>query len=197
MKKRSKDCTETLPLSSPTGSSGVQVDHDFQKVSFKSFHANGHAADQNPSDCPDMKVKDKNTLDDHLKNTTWVLDMSSPAEDNSTDPPETMTETSTLTFVDAQILEETVPCTGGVYLKEFVLIDDEDDGDMSLREKTVTDISVMDSRAAELVCGRIVSTSSGSLTESKEGTPVSPEAPPADLTQTLHARRRCCHCTIL
>ncbi|KAJ0067806.1 hypothetical protein NL108_011032 [Boleophthalmus pectinirostris] len=197
MKKRSKDHAETIPLSSPTGSSGVQVDHGFQKVSFKSFTGNGHTADHNPSASPHKKIKDQNVHDDNLKNTAWVLETSSQAEDNSTDPPETMTETSTLTFVDAQILEENVPCTGGVYLKEFVLIDDEDDGDMSLREKTVTDISVMDSRAAELVCGRIGSTSSGSLTESKEEMPVSLEVSPAEQTQILHTRRHCCHCVIL
>uniref|UniRef100_A0A8C6SQH5 Uncharacterized protein n=1 Tax=Neogobius melanostomus TaxID=47308 RepID=A0A8C6SQH5_9GOBI len=91
----------------------------------------------------------------------------------------------------------THPGTGATYLKEFVLIDDEDDGDMSLREKTVTDISTMDGRAAELVCGRILSTSSGSLTESKEEIPISPEAPRVAQTQTLHSKRPCCHCTIL
>ncbi|XP_055080186.1 paralemmin-2 [Periophthalmus magnuspinnatus] len=197
MKKRSKDRAETIPLSSPTGSGGVQVDHDFQKVAFKSFAGNGHAADHKPSESPNAKLKDQHLQDDNYKNSPWVLETSSQAEDNSTDPPETMTETSTLTFVDAQILEENVPCAGGVYFKEFVLIDDEDDGDMSLREKTVTDISVMDGRAAELVCGRIVSTSSGSLTESKEEMPVSPETPPAEQTQIIHARSHCCHCAIL
>uniref|UniRef100_A0AAV2MT15 Uncharacterized protein n=1 Tax=Knipowitschia caucasica TaxID=637954 RepID=A0AAV2MT15_KNICA len=167
MKKRSKACPETIPLSSPTGGSGVQVDHDFQKVSYKSFNGNGHATDS-----PAAETKERSVRDESHKNTMWVLDTSSQAEENSTDPPETMTETSTLTFVDNQILEESVPCAGGVYMKEFVLIDDEDDGDMSLREKTVTDISAMDGRAAELVCGRILSTSSGSLTESKDETPV-------------------------
>uniref|UniRef100_A0A8C5H7D0 Uncharacterized protein n=1 Tax=Gouania willdenowi TaxID=441366 RepID=A0A8C5H7D0_GOUWI len=135
----------------------------------------------------------------------WVMDSSSLAysgpEDNSTDPHETMTETSTLTFVDAHTLDDSVdnhslPGVGMVYLKEFVLIDDDDDGDMSLREKTVHDLSVMDGRAAELVCGRMLSTSSCSLSECKVEPPLS-EAPPPEGAESTNRRKHCCSCTIL
>lgn len=214
MKKRSKDTTDSIPLSSPTSSSGVQVDHDCQKVAFKLYSGNGHAADSTShikpfgphrddfSDNPDLRLKGQKE-EGFQKNSTWVLETSSQAysgpEDNSTDPPETMTETSTLTFVDTQILEEShsLQGAGTIYLKEFVLIDDDDDGDMSLREKTVTDLSIMDGRAADLVCGRLMSTTSGSLTESREETAASPEAPPPDQPETLHTKRHCCFCTLL
>ncbi|KAK7933300.1 hypothetical protein WMY93_004196 [Mugilogobius chulae] len=123
MKKQAKACAETIPLSSPSGSSDVQLDHDFQKVSFKSFHGNGHAAaDPNPPDSPDVKTKDPN-----LKNTTWILDTNSQADDNSTDPPETMTETSTLTLWTRRSWRKLSRALG-IYLKEFVLIDDEETG---------------------------------------------------------------------
>lgn len=104
---------------------------------------------------------------------------------------ETLTESSTLTFA------ENLPGVQVVHLKEFVLIDDEDDGDMSLREKTVTDMSTADGRAAQLVCGRVVSTSSDSLSEEREEEeePAGPtEAPPPEEEE----QRRCfCTCSIL
>uniref|UniRef100_A0A3B4TFU1 Uncharacterized protein n=1 Tax=Seriola dumerili TaxID=41447 RepID=A0A3B4TFU1_SERDU len=140
------------------------------------------------------------------RNSTWTMDSSSQAysgpEDNSTDPHETLTETSTLTFVDAHIMEDSAENhslhgVGMVYLKEFVLIDDDDDGDMSLREKTVTDLSVMDGKAADLVCGRLLSTSSGSLSECKEESPAPEAPPPPEEVQTAHEKKRCCFCTIL
>uniref|UniRef100_A0A665WSB4 Uncharacterized protein n=1 Tax=Echeneis naucrates TaxID=173247 RepID=A0A665WSB4_ECHNA len=84
---------------------------------------------------------------------------------------------------------------GMAYLKEFVLIDDDDDGDMSLREKTVTDISVMDGNAADLVCGRLFTTSSDSLSEDKEEC-LAPEAPPTKEVQTSPEKRCCCFCTL-
>uniref|UniRef100_A0AAR2K4S1 Si:ch211-12e13.12 n=1 Tax=Pygocentrus nattereri TaxID=42514 RepID=A0AAR2K4S1_PYGNA len=45
---------------------------------------------------------------------------------------------------------------------EGVILIDEDDDDMSLRERTVTDCSVTDGNAAQLVCGRLLSISSDS-----------------------------------
>uniref|UniRef100_A0A8C3G615 Uncharacterized protein n=1 Tax=Cyclopterus lumpus TaxID=8103 RepID=A0A8C3G615_CYCLU len=122
-------------------------------------------------------------------------------EDNSTDPHETLTETSTLTFVDVHNLEDSAENyslhgLGMVYLKEFVLIDDDDDGDMSLREKTVTDLSVMDGKAADLVCGRLLSTSSGSVSECKEEC-AAHEVPPPEEVETAHEKKRCCFCTVL
>lgn len=122
----------------------------------------------------------------------WLMDTSiGSGPDDNTDPQETLTESSTLTFVDAHVTEDSaenhsLQGVQLVYLKEFVLIDDDDDGDMSLREKTVTDLSVMDGRAAELVCGRPLSVSSGSVMEEKE------EPRPAEEEQ-----RRCCFCSIL
>uniref|UniRef100_A0A3P8RSX7 Uncharacterized protein n=1 Tax=Amphiprion percula TaxID=161767 RepID=A0A3P8RSX7_AMPPE len=140
-----------------------------------------------------------------LRNSSWMMDSSSQAysgpEDNSTDPHETLTETSTLTFVDAHTMDESVENhsldgVGMIYLKEFVLIDDDDDGDMSLREKTVTDLSVMDGKAADLVCGRLLSTSSCSFSECKEESSA-PEAAPPEEAETAHEKKRCCFCTLL
>lgn len=74
-----------------------------------------------------------------------------------------------------------------------MLIDDDDDGDMSLREKTVTDLTVMDGRAADLVCGRLLSTSSGSLSESRE----EEEEPQQEEEEAAGAKKRCCFCTLL
>ncbi|KAM4616849.1 uncharacterized protein ACJ7VT_009648 [Polymixia lowei] len=147
----------------------------------------------------DSGLKDQNVPKDSM------IDSSSQAysgpEDNSTDPHETLTETSTLTFVDTHTIDESGEShslhglgMGMVYVKEFVLIDDDDDGDMSLREKTVTDMSIMDGNAADLVCGRLLSTSSGSLSESKEAS-LAPEAPPPD--ETPSQKQHCCFCTIL
>lgn len=104
---------------------------------------------------------------------------------------ETLTESSTLTFA------ENLQGAQVVHLKEFVLIDDEDDGDMSLREKTVTDMSTADGRAAQLVCGRIASTSSDSLSEEKGEEPAWPtEAPPPE--EEEEEQGRCfCSCSIL
>lgn len=216
MKKQGKRDSATIPLSSPTGSSSVQVYHEYQQVAFKMFSENGHPPEATSQtrtaglhqasvldlipNSPDQRQSLKH--DSCHKNSMWVMDSSSQAysgpEDNSTDPHESLTETSTLTFVDAQIMEEnhSLHGVGMVYLKEFVLIDDDDDGDMSLREKTVTDLSVMDGKAAELVCGRLLSTSSGSLSQCKDETPAA-EAPPPEEVLTPHTQKHCCFCSIL
>lgn len=219
MKKQGKGDTASIPLSSPTGSSSVRVYHDYQKVAFKMYPGNGHATetgsharrDQVPmSSVPDIIPNSQGQCysmknESVQRNSAWMIDSSSQAysgpEDNSTDPHETLTETSTLTFVDAHTMEDSAENhslhgVGMVYLKDFVLIDDDDDGDMSLREKTVTDLSVMDGRAADLVCGRLLSTSSGSVSERKEESPA-PEAPPPEEVNTAHEKKRCCFCSIL
>lgn len=226
MKKQRKGDPASIPLSSPTGSSSVQVYHDYQKVAFQMYSGNGHGLENGShtrrdqvnsrdgtgkmSSVPDIISNTQelkyNMKDDTVhKNSIWMMDSSSQAysgpEDNSTDPHETLTETSTLTFVDAHTLEESVENhslhgVGMVYLKEFVLIDDDDDGDMSLREKTVTDLSIMDGRAADLVCGRLLSTSSGSLSECREE-PSAPEAPTPEEVESAREKKRCCFCTIL
>lgn len=222
MKKQGKDNTSSIPLSSPTGNSNVQVYYDCQKVALKMYPGNGHATEKGchtrrdhvasrdasgkrysvpdiTSNSQDLRcsMKDESVQ----RNSTWMMDSSSLAylgpEDNSTDPHETLTETSTLTFVDAHTLDESAENHSlhgveMVYLKEFVLIDDDDDGDMSLREKTVTDLSVMDGKAADLVCGRLLSDSSMSVSESKEES-LAPEAPPPKEVE----KKRCCFCTVL
>lgn len=211
MKKQGKGDTASIPLSSPTGSSSVQVYHDYQKVAFKMFE-NGHATENGTgrmSSVPDVisssqDLKFSMKEESFHKNSSWMMDSSSQAysgpDDNSTDPHETLTETSTLTFADANTLEESAENhslhgVGMVYLKEFVLIDDDDDGDMSLREKTVTDLTVMDGKAADLVCGRLLSTSSGSVSVCRDESPA-PEAPPAEEHEAAYTKKRCCFCTI-
>ncbi|CAL8295654.1 unnamed protein product [Gadus morhua 'NCC'] len=54
-----------------------------------------------------------------------------------------------------------------VYFKVFVLLDDDDDGDMSLREKMMTEMSFMDGNIADLVGRRLLSTSSDFLSHGK------------------------------
>ena len=137
----------------------------------------------------------------------WRMDSSSQAcsgpEDDSTDQQETCAETSTLTYIDAHNMDESgeTPSLQGegpaevVYVKVFVLIDDDDDGDMSLREKMVTDMSVMDGNAADLVGGRLLSTSSDSLSHGKAESP-GPEAPPLQEAQATPTKPSCCFCTI-
>ncbi|XP_053277151.1 paralemmin-2 isoform X1 [Pleuronectes platessa] len=216
MKKQGKDDTAFIPLSSPTGSGSLQIYHDYQKVAFTMYPGNANATengshnqrDKVASKMPDYvsKSQDRKYQDESVnRNSMWVMESSSQAfsgpEDNSTDPHETLTETSTLTFVDAHTMEDltenhSLHGMGIVYLKEFVLIDDDDDGDMSLREKTVTDLTVMDGKAADLVCGRLLSTSTGSLSECKEES-AAPEAPPSKEVKTGHETRRCCLCTLL
>ena len=144
---------------------------------------------------------------DPLRGSPWRMDSSSQAcsgpEDNSTDQQETCAETSTLTYIDAHNMDESgennsLRGSGPaevVCFKVFVLIDDDDDGDMSLREKMVTDMSVMDGNAADLVGGRLLSTSSDSLSHGK-AEPPGPEAPPLQEAQATPTKPSCCFCTI-
>lgn len=185
MKKQRGDAA-CIPLYSLAGGSSVQVHHDYQKVAFKMHAGNGPAAESRPRNR-------RGGSSSVAQRDAWQTDASAGSgPDDNTDPQETLTESSTLTFVDAHVTEESAEnhSLQGVQLvdlKEFVLIDDDDDdGDMSLREKTVTDLSVMDGRAAELVRGRPLSASSGSVMEEKE------ESRPAEEEQ-----RRCCSCSIL
>lgn len=104
---------------------------------------------------------------------------------------DTLTQSSTLTLAENQQGVQVVR------LKEFVLIDDEDDGDMSLREKTVTDMSTADGRAAQLVCGRVASSSTDSMSEEKEGEEAAgpTEAPPPE--EEEQRQHLCSSCSIL
>lgn len=199
-----------LPVSSPTGGGGgVRLDHDHQTVAFKAFQENGHAMKngsygRRERGSPEVISRSREPVvreEAAFRGSTWMTDSSSQAysgpEDNSTDAHESLTETSTLTLMENHSLRGVEM----VYLKEFVLIDDDDDGDMSLREKTVTDFSVMDGKAAELVCGRLLSTSSCSLSEGKDEPPAAP--PPEEEEEeeeeeiTTWGRKRCCLCTLL
>lgn len=120
-----------------------------------------------------------------------------PVQRDSSSCTSTLTQWSTLTLAESQQGAQLVP------LKEFVLIDDEDDGDMSLREKTVTDVSAADGRAAQLVCGRVASSSSSSdsLSEEKEeeekSEPSTEATPPPCVKEEQEERRCFCSCSIL
>lgn len=213
MKKQGKGNTASIPISSPTGSSSVQVYHDYEKVAFKMHSETGHAAENSSHPRRDQLSSrasannpDKRSTKDEIGHRSFIRTMESSSqgcsgpEDNSTDPHETLTETSTLTFVDGRSTEESAESrslhgVGTVYLKEFVLIDDDEDGDMSLREKTVTDVSLMDGKAADLVCSRLLSTSSGSVSEYKETS--APDAPPPEEPEAAHEKKSCCLCTLL
>lgn len=211
MKTQETVNTASVSLSSPTGGSSVQVYHDYQRVAFKTRPGNGRTIENDPhpgdsaekmlnitSTSPDQRFSMRD--DSSQRNSSWLMDSSSQAcsgpEDNSMDPHETLTETSTLTFVDAHGENHSLHEVAMVYLKEFVLIDDDDDGDMSLREKTVTDLSIMDGKAADLVCGRLFSTSSGSVSECKEELQPG-EDPPSEEYEPSDRKQRCCSCTIL
>ncbi|XP_031672181.1 paralemmin-2 [Oncorhynchus kisutch] len=107
-------------------------------------------------------------------------------EDNSTEAHKTLTVTSTTIFVDAHTIDESSETHSllgvmEVHIKEFVLIDDDDDSGMSLREKTVTDMSIMDVNAADLVCGKLPSITTDTSSECKEES-LAPEPPPPALT---------------
>lgn len=197
-------------LSSPTGGSSVLVSHDYQRVAFKTFPSNGHATENGsqprrgqlavcvPDVVPNHHGRSCKGTEGGPRMSSWVLESSSQAEENSTDPHDTLTESSTLTFVDAHTTEDSSSLLGlgTVHLKEFVLIDDDDDGDMSLREKTVTDMSLMDGGAAELVCRRLFSTSSGSVSDGKVESPA-PDQPGPEDSQRTKDKTRCCLCSIL
>ncbi|XP_034057889.1 paralemmin-2 [Gymnodraco acuticeps] len=183
-------------LSSPAGGSGVQLHHDFTSLAFKMQPANGHALVENGPHSRRDGASEDERMEGSCRNSSWVLDCQDSGENNSTDPHEALTETSTLTFVDVHESAESHSLHGLVYLREFVLIDDDDDGDMSLREKTVTDLTVMDGRAADLVCGRLLSTSSGSLSESREEEEAE-EEPQQEEEEAAGAKKRCCFCTLL
>ncbi|XP_072770350.1 uncharacterized protein [Nerophis lumbriciformis] len=179
--------------SPPAGGSTVQVCHDYQKV----------ALNMQPASCMEQKFSTRE--DGAQRSSLWTLDSSSQAfsgpEDTSTDPQWTRTETSTLTFVDGHAMEESgenpsLPDLTRLYLKDLVLIDDDDDGDMSLREKTVNNVSVMDGGAADLVRGRLPSTSSRSVTECQNES-CAPKVSSPQQHQSSRGDQQCCTCIVL
>ncbi len=102
----------------------------------------------------------------NLQNLKEMQYLHHEAEDSLIDPSLDMDKSSLTGFIDSSNLEssedvQTMPCIQVDVTTDVVLID-EDDDDMSLRERTVTDVSTADGNAAELVCGRPRSISSDS-----------------------------------
>ncbi|MED6294364.1 hypothetical protein CHARACLAT_020366 [Characodon lateralis] len=210
------------------GRGSVLTSSGSSSVGFKMYPRNGHAIENishrqrdqlysrhdttyKISSAPDLISKTEKeqtfSMRDNTfhRNSTLILNSSSQVysgpEDNSTEPHESLTESSTITFMDSYNLDEsvenhTLQGVGMIYLKEFVLIDDDEDGDMSLREKTVTDFSVRDGKAADLVCGRLLSTSTDSLSECKDESSVR-GPPPPEAAEAVHKKNPCCLCTLL
>ncbi|XP_041956602.1 paralemmin-2 [Alosa sapidissima] len=123
----------------------------------------------------------------------------SGTEDDITEEPDltSVERSSSLSFLDWQNRDDsdvqtTLAIEVDINKTEVVLIDEDDD--MSLREKTVTDVSMMDGNAAELVCGRLLSISTDSSSECKqESLAAETPLPASDEIK----KRRCCFCTIL
>lgn len=141
----------------------------------------------------------------NLQNLKEMQYLHHEAEDSLIDPSLDMDKSSLMGFVDSSNLEssedvQTVPCIQ-VDVKTNVVLIDEDDDDMSLRERTVTDVSTVDGNAAELVCRRLQSISSDSTHSLCDGrsleqdstieTPQEKQEPPKKHT---HA---CCLCVII
>ncbi|KAF7662934.1 hypothetical protein LDENG_00222640 [Lucifuga dentata] len=135
-----------------------------------------------------------------------------PGSDLSSPPQASAEHPITMVFLgyqDIEDLSESRRLLGfdGAVKAEVVLIDEDDE--KSLREKTVTDISVIDGTAADLVSGR-PATSEGVSTElssdgrepdSTSSPPANPEAntaPPPGLTPATGTdKRKRCQCCIL
>lgn len=114
-------------------------------------------------------------------------------------------KSSLMGFMDSSNLEssedvQTLPCIQVDVRTDVVLID-EDDDDVSLRERTVTDVSASDGNAAELVCGRLQSISSGSshsmCQEESEGRGSVMDTPHEAQEPTKIHKRSCCLCVII
>lgn len=112
---------------------------------------------------------------------------------------------SLMGFIDSSNLEssedvQTLPCIQVDVRTDVVLID-EDDDDVSLRERTVTDVSASDGNAAELVCGRLESISSGSshsmCQEESEGRGSVVDTPHEAQEPPKKHKRSCCLCVII
>ncbi|KAL7839112.1 hypothetical protein SRHO_G00257700 [Serrasalmus rhombeus] len=147
------------------------------------------------------------TLKESLGGFTEHLDAGSlhcgsEAEDSLLDGGETsLDKSSSMGMVDSSNMasSEDVRTLACVLRSEVILID-EDDDDMSLRERTVTDCSVTDGNAAQLVCGRLLSISSDSSPSVCEKQSQSLEATPQPEQEEEPPRRPkhlCCYCTIL
>lgn len=144
--------------------------------------------------------------------TTQPGSSAHPGGELTNTPQATAEHPVTMVFLGYQDVEDTSESRrllgfDGAVKAEVVLIDEDDE--KSLREKTVTDLSIIDGTAADLVSGRpatseAVSTelsSDGREPDSASSPPANPEAntaPPPGLTPpTGTDKRKRCECCIL
>lgn len=141
----------------------------------------------------------------NLQNLKEMQYLHHEAEDSLIDASLDMDKSSLMGFIDSSNLEssedvQTVPCIQ-VDIKTDVVLIDEDDDDMSLRERTVTDMSTTDGNAAELVCGRLQSISSDSShslcdgRSQEQGSTMEMPHEEQELPKTH--KRSCCLCVII
>lgn len=141
----------------------------------------------------------------NLQNLKELQYLHHEAEDSLIDPSLDMDKSSLMGFIDSSNLEssedvQTVPCIQ-VDVKADVVLIDEDDDDMSLRERTVTDVSTADGNAAELVCGQLQSISSDSThslcdrQSLEQGSTI--ETPQEKQEPPKKHKRACCLCVII
>lgn len=144
--------------------------------------------------------------------TTQPGSSAHPGGEVSSLPEATAEHPVTMVFLGYQDVEDTSESRrllgfDGAVKAEVVLIDEDDE--KSLREKTVTDLSIIDGTAADLVSGR-PATSEGASTElssdgrepdSASSPPANPDAntaPPPGLTPATGTdKRKRCECCIL
>uniref|UniRef100_A0A3P9CIL2 Palm2 and akap2 fusion n=1 Tax=Maylandia zebra TaxID=106582 RepID=A0A3P9CIL2_9CICH len=144
--------------------------------------------------------------------TTQPTSSGHPGTELTSPPQASVEHPVTMVFLgyqDVEDMSESRQLLGfdGAVKAEVVLIDEDDE--KSLREKTVTDISVIDGTAADLVSGRPVTSeavstelsSDGREPDSTSSPPANPEAntvPPPGLTPATGTdKRKRCQCCIL
>lgn len=145
--------------------------------------------------------------------TTQPASTVHPATNLPSQPQASMEHPITMVFLGYQDVDDTSESRrllgfDGAVKAEVVLIDEDDE--KSLREKTVTDISILDGTAADLVSGRPATSEAVSTELSSEGRdPDSASSPPANADATNTApppgltpstgtdKRKRCECCIL
>ncbi|XP_016314908.1 paralemmin-2-like [Sinocyclocheilus anshuiensis] len=141
----------------------------------------------------------------NLQNLKEMQYLYHETEDSLIDPSLDIDKSSLMGFIDSSNLEssedvQTVPCIQ-VDVKTDVVLIDEDDDDLSLRERTVTDVSSADGNAAELVCGRLQSISSDSSHSLCDGRSLEQgstiETPQEKQEPPKKHKRSCCLCVII
>uniref|UniRef100_A0A8C1I133 Si:ch211-12e13.12 n=1 Tax=Cyprinus carpio carpio TaxID=630221 RepID=A0A8C1I133_CYPCA len=141
----------------------------------------------------------------NLQNLKEMQYLHHETEDSLIDPSLDVDKSSFMGFIDSSNLEssedaQTIPCIQ-VDVKTDVVLIDEDDDDMSLRERTVTDVSTADGNAAELVCGGLQSISSDSSHYLCDGRSLEQgltiETPQEKQEPPKKHKRSCCLCVII